>query len=288
MSIAADSKRETSAAPAEAALAARERLSGADTFWLRLDRPTNLMMIHGVMLFDAPLEFARVRDAFASIDAHRTAPMRLGSGSPGGSPSRTTPVSATAPTSGTLSSGSELRLSFSGKHTRSRSTATRKENIMSMLDWNTYRQQVVAGVGDVAKLSPETVKGYIGLSGASQKTARLGAKVNELIALAVAGSDVLFASAFYATGTPESPWQVPAWSEISERYDADRDGVVRIADVPTDVRVMLRPEVSTKTDGSSLSLQRVLQLGAVIGAAGLAYLLALFAQGFRLRELRAS
>jgi AhpD family alkylhydroperoxidase len=57
---------------------------------------------------------------------------------------------------------------------------------MSMLDWNTYRQQVVAGVGEVGKLSPDTVKGYVGLSGAAQKTARLGAKVNELIALAVA------------------------------------------------------------------------------------------------------
>jgi 3-oxoacyl-(acyl-carrier-protein) synthase len=32
--------------------------------------------------------------------------------------------------------------------------------VMHMIDWNTYRQQVVAGVGGFAKLSPETVKGY--------------------------------------------------------------------------------------------------------------------------------
>jgi AhpD family alkylhydroperoxidase len=57
---------------------------------------------------------------------------------------------------------------------------------MSMLNWNTYRKQVTAGVGEIAKLSPEIVKGYVGLSGASQKTNLLGAKVNELIALAVA------------------------------------------------------------------------------------------------------
>lgn len=57
---------------------------------------------------------------------------------------------------------------------------------MSMLDWNTYRQQIMTGVSEVAKLSPETVKGYAGLAGASKKTAHLGAKVNELIALAVA------------------------------------------------------------------------------------------------------
>lgn len=55
-----------------------------------------------------------------------------------------------------------------------------------MLDWNSYRQQVLAGVGDIAKLSPETVKGYVGLSNAGQKADLLGAKQRELIALAVA------------------------------------------------------------------------------------------------------
>ena len=55
-----------------------------------------------------------------------------------------------------------------------------------MMDWNGYRQQVLAGVGSVAKLSPETVKGYVALSGAGQKTGNLDAKTRELIALAVA------------------------------------------------------------------------------------------------------
>ena len=58
--------------------------------------------------------------------------------------------------------------------------------IMHMMDWNTYRQQVVAGVGGVAKLSPDTVKGYATLSGAGEKTGHLDAKTRELIALAVA------------------------------------------------------------------------------------------------------
>jgi len=57
---------------------------------------------------------------------------------------------------------------------------------MSMLDWNTYRQQILAGVGEIGKLSPDTVKGYMGLSGAAAKHGQLGPKVNELIALAVA------------------------------------------------------------------------------------------------------
>jgi AhpD family alkylhydroperoxidase len=55
-----------------------------------------------------------------------------------------------------------------------------------MLDWNQYRQQILAGVGDLAKLSPDTVKGYVSLGGAGAKTARLDARTRELIALAVA------------------------------------------------------------------------------------------------------
>jgi AhpD family alkylhydroperoxidase len=57
---------------------------------------------------------------------------------------------------------------------------------MHMLDWNTYRQQLVAGVGGLAKLNPDTIKGYTTLSRAGQKAGRLDEKTRELIALAVA------------------------------------------------------------------------------------------------------
>ncbi|WP_448955884.1 carboxymuconolactone decarboxylase family protein [Labrys neptuniae] len=59
---------------------------------------------------------------------------------------------------------------------------------MSMLDWNTYRGQVLDGVGEIGKLSPDTVRGYMTLGGAGAKTGRLDAKTRELIALAVAVS----------------------------------------------------------------------------------------------------
>ena len=39
----------------------RERISSVDTAWLRMDRPTNLMMIVGVMIFDTPLDFERLK-----------------------------------------------------------------------------------------------------------------------------------------------------------------------------------------------------------------------------------
>jgi len=57
---------------------------------------------------------------------------------------------------------------------------------MPMLDWNTYRQQLLARVGEIAKISPDTVKGYQTLSAAGQKTNLLGPKMRELISLAVA------------------------------------------------------------------------------------------------------
>ena len=57
---------------------------------------------------------------------------------------------------------------------------------MHMLEWNLYRGQLIAGVGELAKRSPDTVKGYVTLSGAGQRTDHLDAKTRELISLGVA------------------------------------------------------------------------------------------------------
>ena len=57
---------------------------------------------------------------------------------------------------------------------------------MSMLSWHEYRNQILARVGEIGKLSPDTVKGYMTLGGAGAKTGYLNAKTRELIALAAA------------------------------------------------------------------------------------------------------
>ena len=57
---------------------------------------------------------------------------------------------------------------------------------MAMLEWNNYRQQLTVRIGEIAKLSPDTIKGYQALSAAGQKTNLLGPKIRELISLAVA------------------------------------------------------------------------------------------------------
>jgi len=61
-----------------------------------------------------------------------------------------------------------------------------KGTIKMMADWNGYRQQLLGMIGEIARLSPETMKGYITLSAAGTKTNHLDAKTRELIALAVA------------------------------------------------------------------------------------------------------
>ena len=54
-----------------------------------------------------------------------------------------------------------------------------------MQDWNTQREALLGRVGEFAKLSPDTVRG-IGMMDAAGKNGTLGAKIHELIALAVA------------------------------------------------------------------------------------------------------
>jgi AhpD family alkylhydroperoxidase len=55
-----------------------------------------------------------------------------------------------------------------------------------MLDWNEYHRELLGRIGDIAKISPDIIRGYRTLSEAGAKTEKLDAKTRELIALAVA------------------------------------------------------------------------------------------------------
>jgi AhpD family alkylhydroperoxidase len=54
-----------------------------------------------------------------------------------------------------------------------------------MLDWLQYRKELMSRIGELGKLSPDTLAGYQTLSGAGERTGHLDAKTRELIALAV-------------------------------------------------------------------------------------------------------
>jgi len=55
-----------------------------------------------------------------------------------------------------------------------------------MLNWEEYRGQLLATIGEIGKVSPDLLRGYRTISEAGDKTAKLDPKTRELIALAVA------------------------------------------------------------------------------------------------------
>src|SRR2546430_13261324 len=61
-----------------------ERMSSVDTAWLRMDRPTNLMMICGVLIFEERLTLARLKatlgDRFLRFKRFRQYPVQSPTG----------------------------------------------------------------------------------------------------------------------------------------------------------------------------------------------------------------
>jgi AhpD family alkylhydroperoxidase len=57
---------------------------------------------------------------------------------------------------------------------------------MSLMDWKTYRNSMLGRIGELGKLSPDSVGGYLMASGAGVKTGHLDEKTRQLISLAVA------------------------------------------------------------------------------------------------------
>lgn len=57
---------------------------------------------------------------------------------------------------------------------------------MSLMDWNGFRQALLGRIGELGKLSPDSVGGYLMASGAGAKTGHLDEKTRQLISLAVA------------------------------------------------------------------------------------------------------
>lgn len=55
-----------------------------------------------------------------------------------------------------------------------------------MKNWDEYRGQLMAKIGELGELSPDTVGGYMKASGAGAKTGHLDEKTRQLISLAVA------------------------------------------------------------------------------------------------------
>jgi AhpD family alkylhydroperoxidase len=57
---------------------------------------------------------------------------------------------------------------------------------MTFLDWKSYRSTLMARINAFAKLSPDSVNGYLATMGAGAKTGHLDERTRQLISLAVA------------------------------------------------------------------------------------------------------
>ncbi len=76
-------------------------LRNVDASWLRMDDPSNLMVVTGVLILDAPVPVERIRALLEQRIVRfrrftsRVVPRRVGWGCPPGNPTRTSPSTAT-------------------------------------------------------------------------------------------------------------------------------------------------------------------------------------------------
>jgi AhpD family alkylhydroperoxidase len=73
-----------------------------------------------------------------------------------------------------------------GEYNRARFELLKTGEITMVMDWNQYHKEIGGRVGELGKLSPDTLRGYQTLSAANSKTTKLGEKTRQLISLAVA------------------------------------------------------------------------------------------------------
>ncbi len=57
---------------------------------------------------------------------------------------------------------------------------------MALMDWKGFREALLGRIGELGKLSPDSVGGYLMASGAGAKTGHLDEKTRQLISMAVA------------------------------------------------------------------------------------------------------
>ncbi|HEX2442816.1 MAG TPA: PQQ-binding-like beta-propeller repeat protein [Vicinamibacterales bacterium] len=79
------------------------------------------------------------------------------------------------------------------------------------------------------------------------------------ITCAVLGEGMLFASAT-GSGSPSEPLDIPRWDTLVERYDANKDAMLAVTELPREEGIHLRREVAKDTPGNFLSWPRAMTL----------------------------
>ena len=80
----------------------------------------------------------------------------------------------------------------------------------------------------------------------------VGGLTPQPITCAVLGDGMLFASATYA-GSPSEPLDIPLWDTLVERYDANKDAMLAVTEMPPEEAIHVRKEVPKDAPGASVS-----------------------------------
>ena len=75
----------------------------------------------------------------------------------------------------------------------------------------------------------------------------------------VVGEGMLFASAIYG-GSPSDPLDIPRWDTLVERYDANKDAMLGVTEMPREEGIHLRREVAKDAPGNFLSWPRAMAM----------------------------
>jgi outer membrane protein assembly factor BamB len=122
--------------------------------------------------------------------------------------------------------------------------------------WSTPTVWTHDGVDEIITVGSNRLNAYSARDGAERWW--VAGLTTAPITIAVYGDGMLFASSKFA-GSPAEPMDIQHWDTLVDRYDANKDGMLAVTEMPEDVGILLRREVPKETPGNFLSLPRAIR-----------------------------
>lgn len=123
--------------------------------------------------------------------------------------------------------------------------------------WSTPMIWTHDGVDEVITVGMNRVSAYAPRDGAERWS--VGGLTIAPITVAVHGGGLLFASSRYG-GSQADPIEVPQWTSLLARFDADKDGQLSTTEVPSTEGVHIRKDMPKETPGNFLPLPGVIRM----------------------------
>jgi outer membrane protein assembly factor BamB len=115
--------------------------------------------------------------------------------------------------------------------------------------WSTPMVWTHDGRDEIITVGSNRLAAYSALDGAERWS--VGGLTPAPITSAVLGGGMLFASATFG-GSPSEPIDIPRWDTLVERYDANKDAMLTVSEMPRDEGIHVRPEVAKDVLGATV------------------------------------